>query len=48
MGAWVASLFSYGLVLKPRLTRLLGTMFTVEAISDYLQLAYEAAKKQEK
>lgn len=38
----------YGLALNPRLVRLIGGIFSVEALSDYLQLAYEAAKKLEK
>lgn len=35
-------------MLSPRLTRLLASVFTVEATADYLHLAYEAAKRLEK
>ena len=45
MGAWVAALFSYGLALKPRLTRFLASVFCVEAISDYLNIGYDSLKK---
>jgi hypothetical protein len=45
MGAWVASFFSYGLALKPRVTRFLASMFAVETVSDNLHILYEAAKR---
>lgn len=42
LSMWVASFFAYGLVLAPRVTRLVATVFTVVAISDYLHQAYKA------
>lgn len=41
---WVATLFTGGLVLAPRATRLVATGLTAVAVSDFLQLAYGAAK----
>lgn len=41
---WVAAAFVAGLVAAPRLTRLLALVFTVHAISDFLQVAYKAAE----
>ncbi len=40
-GHWVASAFGVGLIAAPRLTRLIGFIFTAETISDFLQLAYK-------
>lgn len=45
LGPWVASGFTYGLVLAPRATRILGSMFTLVTISDFLHHVYGAAKK---
>jgi hypothetical protein len=45
LGLWVASFFTYGLVLAPRVTRLIATVFTVVAISDYLHQTYKALMK---
>ena len=42
LGMWVASLFTYGLVLAPRVTRLIATVFTVVTISDHLHQTYKA------
>jgi hypothetical protein len=42
LGLWVAALFSYGLVLAPRATRLIASIFTIDAISDSLNLIYDA------
>jgi hypothetical protein len=39
---WVAAFFSYGYVLAPRLTRLVATIFAIDAISDNLNLVYDA------
>jgi hypothetical protein len=44
LGLWVVSAFSLGLVLAPRLTRLLTAMFSALTISDFLQIAYKAAE----
>jgi hypothetical protein len=45
LGVWVATAFSGGLVFAPRLTRLVATGLTAIAGSDFLQLAYDAAKR---
>lgn len=43
LGLWVAAFFSYGLVIAPRVTRLAGSIFVIDAISDNLNLLYDAA-----
>ena len=45
LGLWVASFFTYGLVLAPRVTRLIATVFTVVTISDHLHQTYKALTK---
>jgi hypothetical protein len=45
MAVWVATSLTAGLVLAPRFTRLAATVFTSVAASDFLQMAYAAAKK---
>ena len=45
LGMWVASFFTYSLVLAPRVTRLIATIFTVVTISDYLHQTYKALTK---
>jgi uncharacterized protein DUF1360 len=45
LAMWVATGLTGGLVLAPRLTRLGATALTATAISDFLQFAYDAAKK---
>jgi hypothetical protein len=42
LGMWVASFFTYGLVLAPRVTRLIATLFTVVTVSDHLHQTYKA------
>jgi hypothetical protein len=42
VGLWVAALFSYGLVLAPRVTRLIGSILVIDWISDNLNLIYDA------
>ncbi len=42
LGLWVASFFSYGLVLAPRVTRLIASLFTILTISDHLHQTYKA------
>jgi hypothetical protein len=42
LGVWMASFFTYGLVLVPRVTRLVATVFAVVTVSDYLHQAYKA------
>ncbi len=44
LGAWLASFFTYGLVLAPRVTRLLATVFAILALSDHLHQTYKALK----
>ena len=40
LAVWVSTVLSAGLVLAPRLTRLVSTALTAVAVSDFLQLAY--------
>ena len=42
LSVWVASFFTYGLVLVPRVTRLVTAVFAVVTVSDYLHQAYKA------
>ena len=42
LGMWVASFFTYGLVLAPQVTRLLATLFAVVTVSDHLHQTYKA------
>ena len=42
LGVWLASFFTYGLVLVPRVTRLVATIFAVVTVSDYLHQTYKA------
>ena len=42
LSVWVASLLTYGLVLAPRVTRLVASVFTVVTVSDYLHQVYKA------
>ncbi len=42
LGVWLASFFTYGLVLVPRITRLVATIFAVVTISDHLHQTYKA------
>jgi hypothetical protein len=44
LGVWVSTGFCAGLVFVPRLTRLVATGLAAVAGSDFLQLAYDAAK----
>jgi len=45
LAVWVSTGLTGGLVLAPRLTRLATTTLTATAVSDFLQLAYDWAKK---
>jgi Protein of unknown function (DUF1360) len=45
LAVWVATGLTGGLVLAPRLTRLGATALTATAVSDFLQFAYDMAKK---
>ena len=42
LSVWVASFFTYGLVLVPRVTRLIATVFAVVTLSDHLHQIYKA------
>jgi hypothetical protein len=42
LSVWVASFFTYGLVLVPRLTRLVAAVFAVVTVSDHLHQIYKA------
>jgi hypothetical protein len=44
LAVWVSTVLTAGLVLAPRLTRLVATGLTAVAVSDFLQLGYAAAK----
>ena len=45
LAVWVATGLTSGLVFAPRLTRLVATVFTATAASDFLQMAYSLAKE---
>jgi hypothetical protein len=45
LAVWIATGFTGGLVLAPRLTRLAATTLTAVAASDFLQMAYTIAKE---
>jgi hypothetical protein len=45
LGLWVASFFTYGLVLAPRVTRLVAAVFTILTLSDHLHQSYKALAK---
>jgi hypothetical protein len=45
LAVWVATGLTGGLVLAPRATRLAAVALTATAVSDFLQLAYDGAKK---
>ena len=46
LSVWVASLLTYGLVLVPRVTRLVAAVFAVVTISDHLHQIYKALMKE--
>jgi hypothetical protein len=45
MDAWIGNAFVSALLFAPRATRAAASVFTVMAISDFLQLAYKATEK---
>ncbi|MBB2948057.1 hypothetical protein FB565_007828 [Actinoplanes lutulentus] len=45
LAVWVATGLTGGLVLAPRFTRLVATVLTATAVSDFLQMAYSMAKE---
>jgi Protein of unknown function (DUF1360) len=42
LSVWLASFFTYGLVLVPRVTRLVAAVFAVVTVSDHLHQVYKA------
>jgi Protein of unknown function (DUF1360) len=42
LSVWIASFFTYGLVLAPRVTRLVAAVFAVVTVSDHLHQIYKA------
>ncbi|HVE99874.1 MAG TPA: DUF1360 domain-containing protein [Rubrobacteraceae bacterium] len=42
LGMWMASFFTYGLVLAPRVTRVIASIFAVVTLSDHLHQTYKA------
>lgn len=42
LSIWMASFFTYGLVLAPRVTRLIAAVFAVVTVSDHLHQTYKA------
>lgn len=44
VGQWASASFVAGLVWAPRLTRLVAAVFVVDAVSDFLHVAYVQAK----
>lgn len=45
LAQWLAAGFVQGFVFAPRLTRLVAGMFSIVAISDFLQIGYKAAER---
>ena len=45
LGMWLSSFFTYGLVLAPRVTRLIATVLAVVTVSDHLHQTYKALTK---
>jgi hypothetical protein len=48
MGPWVATALAYGFRKRPRMTRLVGGIFAVVAVSDFLHYMFAAVQKIEK
>jgi hypothetical protein len=45
LSVWVASFFTYGFVLLPRVSRLVAAVFTAVTVSDFLHQTYKALMK---
>jgi hypothetical protein len=45
LGVWVASFFTYGFVLLPRVSRLVAAVFAAVTLSDFLHQIYKALMK---
>jgi Protein of unknown function (DUF1360) len=48
LGPWVATALAYSFSKRPRMTRLVGSIFTVVALSDGLHYVFSAVQKLEK
>jgi hypothetical protein len=47
MAQWIASSFVFGMVVAPRATRLVTSVFTAVTAADFLQFAYDGLQSQE-
>ncbi|MHB1415771.1 MAG: DUF1360 domain-containing protein [Chloroflexota bacterium] len=45
VGQWVATAFIYGLVLAPRITRLIASVFAADAVADLLQYSTDGLRE---
>ncbi len=45
VGTWLASIFIYGFVFNPRITRLVASIFAVGSIADFAQHGYAKTKE---
>jgi hypothetical protein len=45
LGVWVASFFTYGFVLLPRVSRLVAAVFAAVTVSDFLHQTYKVLMK---
>ena len=45
LGVWVASFFTYGFVLLPRVSRLVAAVFAAVTVADFLHQTYKALMK---
>jgi hypothetical protein len=45
VGQWIATVFTFGMVVAPGLTRIVTGVFAGRAAADFLQLAYAAAQE---
>jgi hypothetical protein len=45
LGVWVASFFTYGFVLLPRVSRLIAAIFAAVTVSDFLHQVYKGLMK---
>lgn len=43
---WVGGVLAFSLILRPKTTRLITNTFAAVALSDFLQYAYAAMKKE--
>ncbi len=48
MSPWVAAGLTYGMALQPEATRVVSGIFAAAAVSDFLHLAYDKAKEENK